>query len=124
MQPYSLLNVSSGNSTLDNSTSTGTLSWLTQPYQLNSSGTLPGTTNINIGNNMSINGATGTISVGPSSSSGSTTANTIVLDGNNDYMTVADPATGVRQIVIGKLPDGTYGMVVSKPGIDVLSLFS
>jgi len=31
---------------------------------------------------------------------------------------------GVNQIIIGKLPDGTYGLVISKPGIDVLSLFS
>jgi len=30
---------------------------------------------------------------------------------------------GDSRIIIGKMPDGTYGIIVSKPGIDVLGLF-
>lgn len=32
--------------------------------------------------------------------------------------------TGTRRIILGKLPDGTYGLVISKTGIDVLSVFN
>lgn len=32
-------------------------------------------------------------------------------------------SNGIARIVIGILPDGTMGMVVSKDGVDVLSLF-
>jgi hypothetical protein len=31
---------------------------------------------------------------------------------------------GIPSIVIGVLPDGTTGLVISKPGVDVLSLFT
>jgi hypothetical protein len=94
--------------------------WLFQPLQQNSSGTLPGTTVINVGQNMQINGNTGQIGVGGTNS----TSNTITIDGKNDRILIADPTTGINQIIIGLLPDGTYGMVVSNPGIDVLTLFS
>lgn len=30
--------------------------------------------------------------------------------------------TGKRRIIIGKLPDGTYGLVISKPGFDVIEV--
>lgn len=30
--------------------------------------------------------------------------------------------TGVNRIILGKLPDGTYGLVISKPGTDVVKL--
>ena len=30
---------------------------------------------------------------------------------------------GVRRIIFGRLPDGTYGLVVSEEGVDVLTLF-
>lgn len=30
---------------------------------------------------------------------------------------------GNNRIILGRLPDGTYGLVISKPGVDVLSLF-
>ena len=30
--------------------------------------------------------------------------------------------TGNRRIIIGKLPDGTYGLVISKEGYDVVEL--
>lgn len=32
--------------------------------------------------------------------------------------------TGLNRILIGKLPDGTYGIVISKEGEDVLDAFS
>jgi hypothetical protein len=35
----------------------------------------------------------------------------VVSDGSND------------RIILGKLPDGTYGLVISKEGYDVKSLF-
>lgn len=28
--------------------------------------------------------------------------------------------TGTKRIILGRLPDGTYGMIVSKPNIDVV----
>lgn len=31
---------------------------------------------------------------------------------------------GVNRVLIGRAPDGSYGITVSKPGIDVLSVFS
>lgn len=113
MQPYSLPN-------LTPVTSSNTLNWQIQPYQFNSSGTLPGTTVMNVGQNMQINGNTGQIGVGGTGSS----SNTIVIDGKKDYILVSDPGTGIAQLVMGELPDGTYGMVVSKTGVSVLSLFS
>jgi hypothetical protein len=73
--------------------------FLFQPLQQNSSGTLPGTTVINVGNVIQVNG-------------------------NQDYITVANPNTTIVQLVLGQLPDGSFGMVVSKSGINVLSLFS
>ena len=31
---------------------------------------------------------------------------------------------GVDRIVLGRLPDGTYGLIISKPDVDVKGLFS
>jgi len=31
--------------------------------------------------------------------------------------------TGKNRIIIGRWPDGQYGLLISKPGVDVLSLF-
>lgn len=31
--------------------------------------------------------------------------------------------TGKNRIILGRWPDGTYGLLISKPGVDVLSLF-
>lgn len=31
--------------------------------------------------------------------------------------------SGVNRIIFGKLPDGTYGLVISKEGFDVLEVF-
>lgn len=114
MIPYSLPSLSPVQSN-------NTLNWQIQPYQMNSSGTIPGTTVMNVGQNMQINGNNGTIGVGAANGS---SENTIVIDGNNDYILVSDPSSGIAQLVMGKLPDGTFGLVVSKTGVSVLSLFS
>lgn len=114
--PYGLSSVSSKgfSNTLSN--------WMFQPLQQNSSGTLPGTTVINVGQNMQINGNNGTIGVG--AAAGSSGSNTIIIDGNNDYIVISNPSSTIKQMLIGKLPDGTYGMVVSQTGVDVLSVFN
>lgn len=33
---------------------------------------------------------------------------------------IINDTTGIPRIVFGKLPDGTYGLVISKPGEDVI----
>lgn len=48
----------------------------------------------------------------------------ISISGTTNNILITDSDTAINQIVIGSLPDGTYGMVVSKSGIDVLTLFS
>lgn len=115
MVPYSFPNVGNVRS------SDVFASWLIQPYQLNSAGNLPGNTTI------SVNGQGVQIS-GPNSSiilADPTTQNAVMsLLGKKGYMLFADPVTKLNNIIIGKLPDGTSGMVVSKPGIDVLTVFS
>ncbi len=40
------------------------------------------------------------------------------------YGTLYYDTDGIPSIVIGILPDGTVGLVISKPGVDVLSLFT
>ena len=42
----------------------------------------------------------------------------------NDYSTTTYYDVANSRILIGLLPDGTYGIVISKPGVDVTSLFS
>lgn len=32
--------------------------------------------------------------------------------------------TGTPRLIMGKLPDGTYGLVISKEGVDVTTVFS
>lgn len=32
--------------------------------------------------------------------------------------------TGTNRIILGRLPDGSYGLVISKPGNDVIKLFT
>lgn len=39
------------------------------------------------------------------------------------YIVVWD-SSGDRRILMGFLPDGTYGLVISKEGVDVTTLFS
>jgi hypothetical protein len=101
MWPYSLVTLGGTGGTSDASTLNAqgsTLAWLNQPMQT-TTGQLPATTNLNIGNVISISGP-------------------------NDYILVSDPGSGIAQLVMGKLPDGTFGMVVSKTGVSVLGLFS
>ena len=74
-------------------------SWLFQPLQQNSSGTLPGTTVMNIGNVIQING-------------------------NKDYILISNPTTSIPSLIMGLLPDGSTGMVVAKSGVSVLSIFN
>jgi hypothetical protein len=43
----------------------------------------------------------------------------------NKFITnVIKDENGVRRIIFGKLPDGTYGLVISNDGTDVLDVFS
>lgn len=30
---------------------------------------------------------------------------------------------GIQRIILGRLPDGTWGLIISKPGQDVVKLF-
>lgn len=46
------------------------------------------------------------------------------INGTNGYQLFTDPTTQINQIIIGKLPDNSFGMVISKPGTDVLNVFS
>lgn len=43
------------------------------------------------------------------------------LNQQNMTKIVSDGST--NRIIFGRLPDNTYGLVVSKPGVDVLTLF-
>jgi hypothetical protein len=115
MQPYSL-------QSLNTPTSKDVFaSWLIQPYQLNSAGNLPGNTTINVnGQGVQISGPTSSIIL----SNTTLQKNVISLLGNLGYELFTDPNTGLNRIIMGQLPDGTFGMVVSKPGIDVLTVFS
>lgn len=40
------------------------------------------------------------------------------------YGTLYYDVNGIPSIVIGVLPDGTTGLVIAKPGVDVLTLFT
>lgn len=43
---------------------------------------------------------------------------------NQQNMTKVISDGSNNRIIIGKLPDGTYGIVVSKEGVDVLNVFN
>lgn len=43
------------------------------------------------------------------------------LNQQNTTRVISDGTT--NRIIFGRLPDGTYGMVVSKPNVDVMNLF-
>lgn len=49
---------------------------------------------------------------------------TLITKITQETQYVYDKTSGVNIMQIGKLPDGTYGMVVAKPGIDVADLFT
>lgn len=48
--------------------------------------------------------------------------NNALLENLNVSQTFKDE-TGKARIILGKFPDGTYGLIVSSPGVDVNSLF-
>lgn len=112
--PYSLptVGVPASNNTLSG--------WQFQPYQLNSSGTLPGTTTIGInGQGVQISGPNSSIILSDPVSQNTT----ISILGQKGYILFTSPTTKINQMIEGILPDGTVGMVASKTGIDVLSIF-
>lgn len=42
----------------------------------------------------------------------------------NKFVTnIITDESGNRRIIFGRLPDGTYGLVISEEGVDVLTLF-
>lgn len=51
---------------------------------------------------------------------------------NNNFRQVAESnrtniitdENGYNRIIIGKFPDGTYGIIISKPGVDIVQLFN
>lgn len=43
---------------------------------------------------------------------------------NRERTTIYRDDKGVQRIIIGRLPDGTYGIVISKEGQDVTKVFS
>jgi hypothetical protein len=45
-------------------------------------------------------------------------------DASNTTGVIEVTNNGVTQVLIGILPDGTAGMAISKPGVDVFSAFS
>lgn len=53
----------------------------------------------------------------------STFAGRIIIDEASEQLQVYD-ANNLIRILIGLLPDGSYGIVISVPGVDVRSLFS
>lgn len=42
----------------------------------------------------------------------------------NGLIAITDPASGVTQILMGLLPDGTFGIVVTPAGTDAYSVFT
>ena len=42
---------------------------------------------------------------------------------SQDRRKIITDENGTDRIILGKFPDGTYGLIVSKEGIDVKSLF-
>jgi hypothetical protein len=64
----------------------------------------------------------------PNGSYGITLNNATITLNNTDTNTTTGlievTNNGITQILIGILPDGTAGMAISKPGIDVFSAFS
>jgi hypothetical protein len=44
------------------------------------------------------------------------------IDGENLTKVIKD-TTGTPRLIFGKLPDGEYGLVISKEGTDVLTVF-
>lgn len=113
--PYSLPTISTPRS------GNALAGWQFQPYQMNSSGTLPGTTTIGInGQGVQISGPNSSIVLSDPTSQ----QTTISILGQKGYILFTNPNTKVNQGIVGFLPDGTEALVFSKTGVDVLSIFS
>lgn len=53
-----------------------------------------------------------------------TTNNPVIkTSGVDQTILVADPVTKINRIVIGQMPNGDFGIAISKPGFDVLDAF-
>lgn len=120
MGPYSLTSVGGGSGSIQ--ASDVFASWLVQPYQINSAGSLPGQTTIGVnGYGVQISGPNSSIIV----SSSNTSQNPVIsILGQLGYILFTNPTSTINQMVIGTLPDGTTGMVSSVSGVDVLSIFN
>lgn len=49
-------------------------------------------------------------------------ANNAAIENINITQTFKDDS-GTPRIIIGRMPDGTYGIVISKPNVDINTLF-
>lgn len=45
------------------------------------------------------------------------------IEAENRTKVVKDE-NGVNRIILGRMPDGSYGLLVTKPGIDAVELFT
>ena len=88
-----------------------------QPTQM-ITGTLTGTQSVGTYGNVLIDGSNNQIVL-----SDPVTGNPNITITSKGYQTFTNPSTKIDQIIIGLLPDNTYGMVISKPGVSVESLF-
>lgn len=43
---------------------------------------------------------------------------------NESITKIIKDTTGTPRLIFGRLPDGTYGLVISKDGVDVTTVFS
>ena len=74
------------------------------------------------GQGVTISGSTSSIIINDMTT---LTAVISILGANGKgYILFTNPTSGLNQIIIGNLPDGTFGMVISKPTIDVLTVFA
>lgn len=73
------------------------------------------TTNTSV---MSFSGSNQSIVIG-----NPTTDPVISISGVDETIAVRDPVNNITRIIIGKLPDNTYGIAISKPGEDVYAAF-
>ena len=53
----------------------------------------------------------------------STNTTTLQFSGSDENIILTDPTTGLNRVIIGAFPSGGVGIIVSNPGIDVLTLF-
>lgn len=86
------------------------------------------TTNSDMSNNNTINNALRQIEKEQTTKIFKQATGNAIINGklpyDGGYGSLYYDTNGIPSIVIGILPDGTTGLVISKPGVDVLSLFS